>query len=163
MSRPIGRNLALFARVVLCAYALATGGCRYAGPLAGGASEIREGTLPSQVRRLMRDAGGARPAEAILPATARADSAAIYLIVVDEWPRAVPTAQVVVLPHSASTPNYPAGGWEPVDAFGVYSRRLIPGEYVVFVRDPYHWAARRRVRLEQGAIDTLLAVMRTGM
>ena len=143
-------------------FVVAAAGCYYAGPLAGGASEIREGTLPSRVQRLLRDAGGARPAEAILPPTARADSAAIYLVVVDEWPRAVSTAQVVVLPHSASTPNYPAGGWESVDAFGVYSRRLIPGEYVVFVRDPYHWAARRRVRLQPGAVDTLLAVMRTG-
>ena len=75
----------------------------------------------------------------------------------------MPTARVAVLPHTTSTPKYPEGGWQPVDASGVYSRRLVPGEYVVFVEDRYHWAARRLVRLQPGSIDTLLAVMRSGV
>jgi hypothetical protein len=36
----------------------------------------------------------------------------------------------------------------------------VPGEYVVFVQDEFHWAARKLVRLGPGSVDTLLAIMR---
>jgi len=133
--------------------------CHYAGPLAGGGSSIREGALPDRAARFLAEAGGARSIHQLLPTTA-ADSAAIYLLVVDHRALGVPGAKVAVLPRSTTMPDYPKTGWEPVDSHGVFARRLAPGEYVVFVQDEFHWSARRLVRLGAGRVDTLLAIMR---
>jgi hypothetical protein len=146
----------------LVALAIAAVACHYAGPLAGGGSQIAEGTPPDRVRRLLSEAGGARPVDAILTATAN-DSAAIYLIVVDQRALGLANASVAILPHAASMPNFPKEGWQPVDAYGVFVQRFVPGEYMVYVQDQYHWAARKLVQLRAGSVDTLLAVMRSGM
>jgi hypothetical protein len=141
---------------------IAVASCHYAGPLAGGRSEIREGTFPDRVARILFEAGGARAPDVMLPPSAL-DSAAIYLLVVDQDASGLATAAVAVLPHSDSTSKYPRDGWLPVDAFGVYSQRFAPGEYFVFVQDRYHWSARKLVQLSANSIDTLLAVMRSGV
>lgn len=133
--------------------------CRYPGPLASGGSAIREGTLPDRPARFLAEAGGALTVERILPATAT-DSAAIYLLAIDQRALGLASAQVAVLPHSLNIPSFPKSGWEHVDARGLFTRRFAPGEYVVFVKDEFHWPARRVVRLSAGTIDTLLAVMR---
>jgi hypothetical protein len=138
------------------------GGCHYAGPLAGGASEIREGGLPDRVSRFLAEGGGARTVDELLPASV-GDSAAIYLVVVDQRALGIGNAQVAILPHTMSTPSLPKEGWHPVDAHGVYTKRFTPGEYFVFVQDPFHWTAKKLVRLRAGAVDTLLAVMRSGV
>jgi hypothetical protein len=146
----------------LVALAIAADACHYAGPLAGGGSQIAEGTPPDRVRRLLTEAGGARPADAILPTTA-SDSAAIYMIVVDQRALGLTNASVAILPHAASMPNFPKEGWQHVDPYGVFVQRFAAGEYVVYVQDQYHWAARKLVQLHAGRVDTLLAVMRSGM
>lgn len=133
--------------------------CHYAGPLASGGSSIREGTLPDRPARFLAEAGGALSPDRILPATA-SDSAAVYLLVIDQRALGIPSAQVAVLAHSYNTPDLPKNGWEHVDAHGLFTRRFGPGEYVVFVKDEFHWPTRRIVRLSAGSIDTLLAVMR---
>jgi hypothetical protein len=140
---------------------LATASCHYAGPLSGATSDIREGTVPDRVKRFVLDEGGARAPEAILPPNAR-DSAAIFLVAVDQRALGVAAARVAVLPHNESTPKYPKEGWQKVDSFGVYSQRFGPGEYMVFVDSPFHWSARKLVQLRAGSVDTLLAVMRNG-
>jgi hypothetical protein len=141
---------------------LVAGACHYAGPLAGGGSQIAEGTPPDRVRRFLADGGGARPLESILPSTAR-DSAAIYIIVVDQRALGLANARVAVLAHSQSMPDFPKEGWQQVDPHGVLAQRFAPGEYMVYVQDQFHWAARKLVQLRAGSVDTLLAVMRSGM
>jgi len=137
-------------------------GCRYGGPLAGGRSEIREGTLPDLPARFLQDAGAARSMDDLLPAAA-VDSAAIYLLAIDQRAFGLANVKVAVLARGDSTAKFPRSGWENVDAHGVYVRRFSPGEYVVFVQDPFHWAARRVIRLRVNAVDTLLAIMRSGV
>src|SRR5205085_10022595 len=80
------------------AYMLA-GGCHYAGPLAGGGSEFREGGLPDRVSRFLAEGGGARTVDELLPASV-GDSAAIYLVVVDQRALGIGNAQVAILPHT---------------------------------------------------------------
>src|SRR5947209_3259203 len=121
----IGPTVRLLA---LCSMLGATWSCRYAGPFAAGRSEIREGTLPDRVARFLGQGGGALPLELILPSDAT-DSAAVYLVVVDQRAIGIENAKVAILPHAMSMPNYPKDGWQPVDAHGVYAKRLVPGEY----------------------------------
>ena len=140
---------------------LAFAGCVYAGPLAPGASEIREGAFPDWVSRFLRSAGGARQATELLPPTVR-DSGAIYLLVADHRGIGIDAAKVAILPHTADMPKLPVEGWLPVDGFGVLAAHLSPGEYTVYVRDAHHWPARRTVQVRAAAIDTLLALMLSG-
>lgn len=148
--------------LVLSAVLAVSGSCRYAGPFAPGRSEIQEGTLPARVTRWLGEGGGALPLEELLPPDVT-DSAVVYLVVVDQRAIGVENAKVAVLPHTMSMPNYPKDGWQPVGARGVYAKRLVPGEYVVYVQDPFHWSARKLVRLRAGSVDTLLAVMRSAV
>ncbi|HEU4996957.1 MAG TPA: hypothetical protein VFT29_19200 [Gemmatimonadaceae bacterium] len=134
-------------------------GCRYAGPFAGGASEIREGSFSNRVARILRDDGGARPDSVLLPAGAR-DSAAIYLFAATVDGTGVRNAEVVVQPISLLAGKEQQ--WQTVDRYGVFVARYPPGEYTVHVRSPFHWEARKVVRLGAGAVDTLLAIMRNG-
>jgi hypothetical protein len=159
MARLTSVGLVAASVVALATFAI---GCHYAGPLAGGGSKIAEGTPPDRVRRLLTEAGGARPVDAILPTTA-SDSAAIYVIVVDQRALGLANALVAVLPHSQSMPDFPKEGWQQVDHYGVFVQRFAPGEYMVYVQDQFHWAARKLVQLRAGSVDTLLAVMRSGM
>lgn len=149
-------------RILGCLILVWVAACRYGGPLAGGGSEIREGTLPDRVARLLNEAGGDRSATAALSASAP-DSAAIFLLAIDQRALGLRTAQVAVLPRNESTSKFPREGWRSVDSFGVYAERFAPGEYVVFVQDPRHWAARKVIRLRAGGVDTLLAIMRSGV
>ena len=136
--------------------------CSYARLPLPTASDLREGGFPDRVGRFLQQAGGARTGETILPESAR-DSAAIYLLVVNPRAEGLGSAEVVVLPRAQAGRTYPRDGWRAVDTFGVYARRFEPGEYVVFVRHPRAWSTRRAVTLSAGVIDTLLAVMRTGV
>jgi hypothetical protein len=142
-------------------FVLATA-CSYARLPLPTASEVREGGFPSRVDRFLQQAGGARTSDRLLPESAR-DSAAIYLLVVNPRAEGLGSAEVVVLPRAAAGRTYPRDGWRAVDAFGVYAGRFELGEYIVFVRDPHAWSTRRALKLKAGVIDTLLAVMRTGM
>lgn len=141
---------------------LAVGACHYAGPLAGGGSQIREGTLPDRVARFLAEGGGAQPVESLLP-SGSLDSAALFLVVVDQRAIGLANAKVAVLPHSMDTPDFPKEGWRPVDSHGVYVRRFVPGEYMVYVKDQFHWAARKILRLRVASVDTVLVVMRSSV
>jgi hypothetical protein len=148
--------------LVLSSVLSVAGACRYAGPFAPGRSEIQEGSLPGRVARWLGEGGGALTLEELLPPGVT-DSAVVYLVVVDQRAIGIENAKVAVLPHAMSMPNYPKDGWQPVGAHGVYAKRLVPGEYVVYVQDPFHWSARKLVRFRAGSIDTLLAVMRSAV
>lgn len=134
-------------------------GCRYAGPFAGGASEIHEGSFSNRVQRILREGGGARPDSVLLPPAAR-DSAAIFLFAATVDGTGVRNAEVVVEPISLVAGK--EHKWRPVDPYGVFVARYPAGEYTVHVRSPFHWEAKKVVRLGAGAVDTLLAVMRNG-
>ena len=142
-------------------FCIGLAGCLYGGPLAGGKSEIREGAFPDRVGRLWHDAGGARSVNQLLPSTSQ-DSGAVYVLVIDDRAAGVGNAQVAVLRHTPQMPKLPKEGWQSVDGFGVFAQRLPAGEYVVFVRDSYHWPARRLIQVRSNNVDTLLAVMRSG-